>query len=472
MQFDSSVQLAGIHEIDQAQFTRRLHALLARVSSLQVLVQDGDDEELTTSALDLPALRLGLRELEQLVGELLYTAQTGDALFLAELPGLPLAEALSQQVEATAEKLALSSRIAFAGRERPLPDYLSRLLYRITQEALAQVTTHTGARRLRFNLDYRRSEIVMSLEDDGVPPDEGPVPFATVPAKTTTFPPFLTPEHEEHASTLLSAQTMRQLRDMIEELGGALTITSGIEPGTQLQVRVPYAAPELVNTPDPLPRPAGTIRLLIVDAQAVSRAGLRRLLESYPDLEVVGEAGEGVQAVSETAELLPHLVLIDAHLEAAQSLEILRQVKQLSPEIRTLLLAEQEDEKMLYEALRAGASGYLLKNVAPDELARAIRAVARGEVLIQPQMAAHLLTRFGNQESGHTARSMQETLTAREQEVLVQLGHGLRNKEIAARLFVSERTVNFHLANIYAKLHVSGRTEALSRALEQGLLKV
>jgi len=207
-----------------------------------------------------------------------------------------------------------------------------------------------------------------------------------------------------------------------------------------------------------------------VDGQAVSRAGLRRLLESYPDLEIVGEAGDSMQAVSETAELLPQIVLIDAQLPENGALETLRQLRQLNAETRALLLAGQEDEELLYEAMRAGAGGYVSKEVAPDELAQAVRAVARGEVLLQPQLAARLLTRFGGQEqrSGYP----QESLTAREREVLQLLARGLRNKEIAARLVVSERTVNFHLANIYAKLHVSGRTEALSKALEQGLLKV
>src|SRR5260370_42376252 len=120
--------------------------------------------------------------------------------------------------------------------------------------------------------------------------------------------------------------------------------------------------------------------------------------------------------------------------------------------------------------MRVGARGYILKDIAPDELARSVRTVARGEVLMPPQLAARLLARFGG--NGRSSGYPQESLTAREREVLQLLARGLRNKEIAARLTVSERTVNFHLANIYAKLHVSGRTEALSKALEQGLLKV
>jgi DNA-binding NarL/FixJ family response regulator len=145
----------------------------------------------------------------------------------------------------------------------------------------------------------------------------------------------------------------------------------------------------------------------------------------------------------------------------------LRQIKQLNAETRVLLLSVLDREEFLYESLQAGADGYVLKDIAPNELAQAIHTVVRGELLIQPQIAGRLIARFGQQARGNATH---ETLTAREQEVLQLLARGLRNKEIAARLFVSERTVNFHLANIYQKLNVSGRTEALSKAHERGLL--
>ena len=204
-----------------------------------------------------------------------------------------------------------------------------------------------------------------------------------------------------------------------------------------------------------------------MDSQAVSRAGLRHLLKSYADLQVIGEASDGVQAVSETVELGPQVVLMDAQLPNNQSIEALKQIKQLNLDTRVLLLSAQEREEYLYETLRAGADGYVLKDIAPDELAQAVRVVAGGEVLVQPQLAGRLLSRFGKQGRGNTPY---ETLTAREQEVLQLLARGLRNKEIAARLIVSERPVNFYLANIYQKLNVSGRTEALCKALEQGLI--
>lgn len=480
MQTDSIASSPAGSEVDYAELARGLRALMARIGALQALVyedEEGDGGE--RAPLDLPRLHQGLSALEEMAGELLYRLEAaGGTLPLAAVPGPSLTEALSQLVETTAEELTLSSRLVLPGREHPLADYPSRLLYRVAQEALARVHTHEGARRLRFSLDYQRAGLVMSIEDDGVPGTDEES-FAGAAGETPDLPPFLVPAPEaEREERREAAQTLRRLRAMLENLGGSLSINSGVEQGVQIVARLPLHHPEraqepTTNAPQKV-APADVfakIKIIIVDGQAVSRAGLRRLLESYQDLTVVGEASDSVQAVSETAELLPQVVLIDAQLPGEQSLEALRQIHQLSGEIRVLLLASQENEALLYEALRAGANGYITKESAPDELAQSVRAAARGEVLVQPQLAARLLTRFGERERNARSGTPQESLTAREQEVLQLLARGLRNKEIAARLFVSERTVNFHLANIYAKLRVSGRTEALSKALEQGLLR-
>jgi len=479
MQTNAIPALPRPGDVGYETFLRRLRALLAQINAMQDRArpdEDGDEDE--QLAPDMQQVRQGLRTLEEMASELLYQLDAvGDEVPLAAVPGVSLSEALTQLVEATADELglSLSSRVVVSGRGgRQLADYPARLLYRIAQEALARVPEHAGAHRLRFNLDYRRGEIVMGLEDDGVPGDENPL-FSAEPDADATLP-FLAANSTE-ADTALSSQVMRRLRAMVERIGGMLEINRSVEQGVQLHVHVPFNLPDMSPTPDSAQTSGSAdvstkINLLIVDGQAVSRAGLRHLLESYPDLKVVGEASDHVQAVSETAELGPQVVLIDAQLPEEQSLETLRQLRQLNPEIRVLLLANQENETLLYEALRAGANGYILKNIAPDELAQAVRTVARGEVLVQQQLAARLLARLGGQERAAGGRGLQEHLTAREYEVLQLLARGLRNKEIAERLFVSERTVNFHLANIYAKLHVSGRTEALSKALEQGLIKV
>src|SRR6266852_4026093 len=423
-------------QTDHAHLIEALSAMMLQLNALQAIVRDGT----ANGVPDINAIRSGLTILEQMTREMLYELRSvSDDMALPELSSVTLGEALSRAVEEKAESLGLSSRIVFSGEERPLRDDIERLLYRIAQEALEQVQHHTNARKLRFALNYGRDEAQVSIEDDGVAPGQGDLSISTgnqVPA-----PPF-TPADVDTRFTA-PGDLFALLRKRTEHLGGSLEINTSVEQGTQVLARIPYVYHTHTETkmPPAAPDAVGNarVRVLIADAQAVTRAGLRRLLESYPDLEVVGEATDGVQAVSETLELGPQVVILDAQLPNGQSLE----------------------------TLRAGAGGYVLKDIAADELAQAVRTVARGEVLVQPQIAGRLISRFGQQARGNYGH---EALTAREQEVLRLLARGLRNKEIAARLFVSERTVNFHLANIYQKLNVSGRTEALSKALEKGLI--
>jgi len=476
-----------------AHLVQMLSASMVQVNALQSLVRDED------TATVLETLREGLATLEQLTREILHEARSFDEdVPLAELIGVTLTEALSRAIEETAETLGLSSRITFSGEEYALPGYVEGLLYRIAQEALYQVQQHTNTRRLRLVFTYGRDEVQMSIEDDGTPASEG---------EDAYVPPFV------FNAPVATDAVLSDLRHRVEHLGGSLEIMASTEEGSRVRVRVPHVQhpdtePENVGTlpggqvsrfiegpplagarsPDASPvsaSPAGPgstrlnaepprqtappdpVRVLVVETQAVTRAGLRRLLESYPDLQVVGEAADGVQAVSETLELGPQVVLMDMQLPAGQSMEALRQIKQLNLDTQVLMLSALDREDYLYETLRAGAGGYVLKDIAPDELAQAVPTVPRGEVLVQPQLARRLLLQFGRQSRGGHPY---ESLTAREQEVLRLLARGLRNKEMAARLHVSERTINFHLANIYQKLNVSGRTEALSKALEQGLI--
>ena len=462
MQANNDTSQINAHE----HLLEMLSAILLQLNALQTVVHNDKP--------DLNAMRNGLASMEQITREAIHEIRSSsDEIPLPELVGFTLVEALSHAVEETAERLRLSSRVVFSGEERPLPSYTERLLYRIAQEALYQVQQHINARKLRFTFSYGHDEVQISIEDDGIlPTDE----------EETPVPHFRDAGDNGHTSGGNELSTAYgpyiDLRHRVEHLGGSLEVSAQPEQGTRVHARVPYTAPNVgaqLIAPSATPSSAPVnehpitehIHVLVVDNQAVSRAGLRRLLESYPDLEVVGEAADGVQAVSETLELGPQVVVMDANLPNRQSLEALKQIKQLNLDTRVLLLSAQDREEFLYETLRAGADGYVLKDIAPDELAQAIRAVARGEVLVQPRLAGRLLSRFGRQSRGNYPY---ETLTAREQEVLQLLARGLRNKEIAARLNVSERTVNFHLANIYQKLNVSGRTEALSKALEQGLI--
>lgn len=469
---------------DHAQLIQSLSAMMIQLNALQMLVRNDSIDAIDGAPLyqipDMDAIRNGLSIMEQMTRDMLYEVRAvSDDMPIAELNGVTLAEALTRAVEETAETLGLSSRINFSGEERPLSSNIEHLLYRVTQEALDEVQQHINTRKLRFALSYVRDEVQLSIEDDGVtskPAEAGTANTNQVPA-----PPFLPSDTDGHFAT--SGNLQAHLQKRIEHIGGSIEIKSSVEQGTQVKVRIPYV--HHIHAGAHIPSAAkiqeqqalvvddnttiAATRVLVVDAQAVTRAGLRRLLEGSQDITVVGEARDGVQAVSETMELGPQVVIMDALLPNGQSLEALRQIKQLNPDTRVLLLSSLDREDYLYETLRAGADGYVLKDIAANELAEAVRMVARGEVLVQPQIAGRLISRFGKQARGNFA---QEALTAREQEVLSLLARGLRNKEIAARLIVSERTVNFHLANIYQKLNVSGRTEALSKALEQGLITV
>lgn len=462
------------------QLIHTLSALLIELHALQLLVQADDPGEAPP---DLEAVRSGMAELEALACEALTIVRSSlKDVPIPELDGVALTEALSRVVEETAEQLHLASRISFSGGDdHTLSSEAERLLYLVVREALYQVAQHSDARRLRFALNYRQEDVQVSLEDDGILAGHG-ISSETNMDPETAAPPFdLSPTGIQ----ALWTPVLQDLRSRVEQWGGTLDLEQLEERGLRLRVSLPYQSThpmipegsqrlsdtsmkvsahtlisEATNTPE-------RVTVLIVDGLAVTRAGLHRLLESYPDLFVVGEAIDGVQAVSETLELGPQVVLMDTQLPNGQSLEALRQIKQLNLDTRVLLLATQDREEYLYETLRAGADGYVLKDIAPDDLAQAVRTVARGEMLVQSQLAGRLLSRFGRQGRGSAPY---ESLTVRELEVLRLLARGLRNKEIAARLFVSERTVNFHLANIYQKLGVSGRTEALSKALEQGLV--
>lgn len=411
--------------------------------------------------LDLPSLRLQLEDLKQMLWLLLQELRTAhDSTSQTNLEGLSLGDALSLLVEDAAEKLGLFSRINITGEPRPLTTLINHLLYRITQEALYQVQQHQGTHRLRLVLAYGPEEVQLSIEDDGT------ISQTEANDDLLDIPPFNTAAGS-------SQVLLEDIQHRIEHLGGTVESHSSIETGTRILARLPYQAQNTApSTPEAAtssPRPDNIISVLLVESQAMTRAGLRYLLQTYSDIQIIGEASDGLQAVSETLELGPQVVLMDMQLPDSQSIEALRQIKQLNAETRVLLLTTQDREDDLYDTLRAGADGYILKDIAPDELAEAIRTVARGEVLIQPQIAGRLLTRFGRQVRGELTPG---ALTTREQEVLNLLARGMRNKEIARALSVSERTVNFHLANIYQKLNASGRTEALSKALDQGLISV
>jgi two-component system, NarL family, response regulator LiaR len=206
-------------------------------------------------------------------------------------------------------------------------------------------------------------------------------------------------------------------------------------------------------------------RVLLVDDHAVVREGLRTFLELQPDIEIVGEAGDGAAAVAAAAAKKPDVVLMDLVMPVMDGVEATRRIRADLPDVRVIVLTSFAGEDKVFPALRAGAAGYLLKDVKPTELADTIRAVARGESRLAPDVQKRLVTGIAGPGAGADV----EALTAREEDVLRCLARGRSNKEIAADLFIAEKTVKTHISSILAKLRLEDRTQAAVYAVKHGI---
>ena len=205
-----------------------------------------------------------------------------------------------------------------------------------------------------------------------------------------------------------------------------------------------------------------TIRVLIVDDHPVVRDGLRGMLGGQPDLIVVGEAGDGREALAAVAQHEPDVVLMDLRMPVLDGVGAITRLAAMHPDVRVLVLTTYEEDQDIVRAVEAGATGYLLKDVPRDELFRAVRTAARGEPVLAPRVAARLM--------GRLRAAAVEPPTERELEVLALVARGLTNRAIARQLHISEATVKTHLVHLFAKLDVDDRTAAVTAALERGLL--
>jgi two-component system, NarL family, response regulator LiaR len=209
------------------------------------------------------------------------------------------------------------------------------------------------------------------------------------------------------------------------------------------------------------------IRVLIADDHAVVRQGLRTFLELQDDIEVVADVADGAAAVAAVDEHAPDVVLMDLVMPGVGGVEAIRLIRERRPQARVLVLTSFLEDEKLFPAVRAGAAGYLLKDVEPQELVRAIRTAHEGEALLHPAVATRLMEEF----SAGGARGAEADLTAREREVLGLIGRGLPNKLIARDLGIAEKTVKTHVSSILAKLGVTDRTQAALYAARNGLLE-
>jgi two-component system response regulator NreC len=211
------------------------------------------------------------------------------------------------------------------------------------------------------------------------------------------------------------------------------------------------------------------IRLLLVDDHQIVRAGLRMLFQAEQDMEIVGEVGSGEEALAAVRALKPDVVLMDVVMAGLSGIEATRRIKEASPDVAVLALTMHEDEQYFFEMLAAGASGYIPKRAAPDDLVSAIRVVSQGNVFLYPTLAKLLVKDFlSRAESGLTPST--EELTSREREVLTCIAEGLTTREIAETLVISAKTVDRHRENIMRKLNLHNRVELVKYAIEKGLI--
>jgi DNA-binding NarL/FixJ family response regulator len=208
------------------------------------------------------------------------------------------------------------------------------------------------------------------------------------------------------------------------------------------------------------------IRVVIADDHNVVRAGIRELLSDEDDITVVGEARSGQEAVDLATALQPDVVVMDIAMPELTGVEATRQIRLVAPSVRVLVLTSYADDPYIYGLLDAGATGYILKTAESREIVRAVRATAAGQSAIDPVIAPRLIARLTRPAAGG------DTLTERELDVLRRAAHGLTNKQIGAALQISDRTVQNHLANIYAKLGVASRTEAVTAGLQRRLIRL
>jgi DNA-binding NarL/FixJ family response regulator/signal transduction histidine kinase len=356
----------------------------------------------------------------------------------APLTRLSLADAIAAEARSLEQGGAVeAATFVVQGEPRPLAPDLEAALFRIAQEALSNVRRHARARRARCALHFGERSVRLSIEDDGV-----------------GFDPSVRRAPTDGGFGLDGIRQRAQL------VGAELEVDSSPGWGTRVRVQV-LDAPPATDA-----EAAKPIRLLLADDHVVVRGGVRRLVEAMPGVLLVGEAATGEEAVARAIELAPDVILMDVQMPGLDGLEATRRIRAALPRVGVAVLSTSAPDDVVMEAVRAGARGYLLKDVGPDELRDAILAVAAGGSYFAPSVAAKLA---GGVRRGGTAV---ERLTARELAVLRRLAAGATNKQIAASLKISENTVESHLRNIYGKLEVRSRTEALRRAAEWGILAV
>ncbi|WP_169089605.1 hybrid sensor histidine kinase/response regulator transcription factor [Paenibacillus sp. PL91] len=349
---------------------------------------------------------------------------------------LPLIQYLRKLVEEFQEHARVSVRFQTFGEEYPVTKQVKIALYRCLQESLTNAVRHGHATEIAVSMKFEPQQTRLEIQDNGRGMEQVQDGFG------------------------LNAMKERALN-----LQGHVAVYTQLGEGTLVTCTLPRQT-ELKDE---------VIRLLVVDDQPFIRESLRTLLEEQQDLQVVGTAKDGEQAIALCKQVQPQLVLMDLDMPNMDGITASRTMKQMWPHLRILILTTFEDTRQALEALRSGADGYLLKSIKPAELAETIRTVYRGGTLIDQEMSHKLFAQLEADKTGDDTSPTQMgaayDLTLREIEVLKFVSKGLRYKTIASKLYLSDGTVRNYASSAYMKLGVRNREEALQKALEAGLLE-
>jgi len=434
---------------ERNRIAREIHDTLAQ-SLMGIIMQVEAAGELISKAPE--AARVELESARNLARESLEEARRSVwELQPSVLDSSGLTEAIQQEVTKTGER-GIQISLEISGEEPGFLDRRNKLaILRIVQESLSNIIRHARTKSARVIISYGSSEIRLRVSDDGIGFDSS-VSHGVLSSTGARF-------------GLISMQERARLA------GGYIEIQSTPDVGTQVEATIPYlpnsgshSALEETSTATNLSQDGGpgVIRVLIADDHEVFRRGILNTIEQIDGMMIVGEAEDGEEAIEKIQTLAPDVVLLDISMPKLDGVGTLRRVNELGLQTRVILLSVYATDEYIFDGLREGARGYLLKDVSKDELANAIRIVHEGGSLLHPVVARRLIEQLDNKET--------TGLSDREIEVIRLLASGARNKEIATQLSVTIHTVKFHLENGYRKLGVQTRAEAVRVASERGLL--
>ena len=354
-----------------------------------------------------------------------------DQLAIGPQPGLGSLDSLIDQVR----EAGLPVEVRIEGQQVPLPPGVDLSAYRIIQEALTNTIKHAGPATAEVVLRYGTSALKLEITDSGT---------ATTPGTGT-------------------GHGLIGMRERITLLGGDLVT------GVPRRRRLPGPRPPAADRGER--NPAVTIRVLIADDQELVRTGFRVIVNAEPDLEVVGEARDGNQVIEAARRLRPDVVLMDIRMPNLDGIQATGRITAGDGSPRVLILTTFDLDEYVYHALRAGASGFLLKDAAADELLQAIRVIAAGDALLAPSITRRLIQDYARRPAPRRQPDALASLTTRELEVMRLLARGMSNTDIARELFLGDATVKTHIARIFAKLSLHDRAQAVVLAYETGLVQ-